>query len=111
MQICEILKANGIFITIIPAYTDVNFSYRPIEYADAYVRAFNINPEDKPELCIVVRVNSESKCLDGLPIYIFHSKITGRYQRLIKSLLIDKYPWFTWEILPNTAMCIDLNYG
>ena len=99
------LEEAGIIVVIVPLSMDKRQNIWWTDYATSYVDRFNLNPDDAPELDVILKINDNQKLIQRHEIWIDHMGITRKTKKILLSIL-NKYEWFKWNGKQNKRMQI-----
>ena len=106
MKTKKILEKEGMVIIIVPLSLDTETQVWWTDYPGDYVREYNLNPKNLPELIVTIKVDKQGHYIQKFPIYVDHMDI----KKTLKKKLLEtfKYPWFSWSRKEKDRMIITL---
>ena len=92
---------------IIPLAFDHKKEVYWVDYPHSYISHFKLNPEDMPEMVVVLKITDDLKYDPDTTICIQHSNITGPLREKVLEKF-GKFPWFTWDGTEESLMYLHL---
>ncbi len=89
------LEQLGVRVILVPLSLDKTNNTWWVDYETSYIRRFNLNPDNKPFMSCVIRINDNGRCLPDQPLAIQHNNIKHKLKKQVLAIL--NYKWFTWD--------------
>ncbi len=101
------LEALGIKVNIVPLSLDKRQKIWWVDYPHSYVERFKLNPDQSPELTLVIKVGDDGRYIEKYDIAIDHFGIQRKLKRQVLDIL-SEHEWFVWNKKQQTRMFIRL---
>lgn len=102
------LQAMSVVVAVVPLAYDERVGAWWVDYPADYVKEMNLNPDDKPLMVVVLKVDDGGRCLPNQPVHIDHSDIKGAIRKEVLEFAASR-PWFSWSGRARSAMSLHLS--